>query len=159
MSSFAFLKMTFPIGYFYVVQRPNDEFASQFHRNLCIDGGYEICAEMYNKNILAPLSTFVPKVCLCDFTRAPKPHCPNDLSVYSYWAVQLTLGGFFFRLLDFIDFGAIYRLTQNGARECTEGGIRIRRKCHYHFVVSLVSRPSRVQPMRGLLLPPTPRVA
>jgi hypothetical protein len=95
VSSFAFLKMTFPIGYFYVVQRPNDEFASQFHRNLCIDGGYEICAEMYNKNILAPLSTFVPKVCLCDFTRAPKPHCPNDLSVYSYWAVQLTLGFFF----------------------------------------------------------------
>jgi len=31
-------------------------------RNLCIDGGYDICAEMYNKNILAPLKTFVPKV-------------------------------------------------------------------------------------------------
>ena len=31
-------------------------------RNLCIDGGYEICAEMYNKNILAPLKTFIPKV-------------------------------------------------------------------------------------------------
>lgn len=31
-------------------------------RNLCIDGGYEICAEMYNKNILTPLKTFVPKV-------------------------------------------------------------------------------------------------
>ena len=31
-------------------------------RNLCIDGGYEICAEMYNKNILVPLQTFVPKV-------------------------------------------------------------------------------------------------
>ena len=119
MSSFAFLKQkTFPIGYFYVVQqRPHDEFASQFYRNLCIDGGYEICAEMYNKNILAPLSTFVPKVCLCDFTRASKPHCPNDLylSVYSDWAVQLTLVGFFFHLLDFIDFGAIYRLPQNGA--------------------------------------------
>ncbi len=33
-----------------------------FGRNLCIDGGYEICAEMYNKNILVPLQTFVPKV-------------------------------------------------------------------------------------------------
>ena len=32
------------------------------YRNLCIDGGYEICAEMYNKNILAPLATFIPKV-------------------------------------------------------------------------------------------------
>ena len=32
-------------------------------RNLCIDGGYEICAEMYNKNVLVPLQTFVPKVC------------------------------------------------------------------------------------------------
>ncbi|KAI9508368.1 ARM repeat-containing protein [Russula earlei] len=31
-------------------------------RNLCIDGGYEICAEMYNKNILAPLATFIPKI-------------------------------------------------------------------------------------------------
>ena len=31
-------------------------------RNLCIDGGFDICAEMFNKNILAPLKTFVPKV-------------------------------------------------------------------------------------------------
>jgi hypothetical protein len=31
-------------------------------RNLCIDGGYDICAEMYNKNILVPLETFIPKV-------------------------------------------------------------------------------------------------
>ncbi|KAF8518620.1 armadillo-type protein [Gautieria morchelliformis] len=31
-------------------------------RNLCIDGGYDICAEMYNKNILAPLRTFPPKI-------------------------------------------------------------------------------------------------
>ncbi|KAK7018558.1 ARM repeat-containing protein [Favolaschia claudopus] len=31
-------------------------------RNLCIDGGYDICAEMYNKSILVPLKTFVPKV-------------------------------------------------------------------------------------------------
>jgi hypothetical protein len=32
------------------------------NRNLCIDGGYEIGAEMYNKNILAPLAMFIPKV-------------------------------------------------------------------------------------------------
>lgn len=31
-------------------------------RNLCIDGGYDICAEMYNKNILTPLKSFIPKV-------------------------------------------------------------------------------------------------
>ncbi|GJE89540.1 fungal symportin 1-like domain-containing protein [Phanerochaete sordida] len=31
-------------------------------RNLCIDGGYDICAEMYNKNILSPLKTFIPKI-------------------------------------------------------------------------------------------------
>ncbi|KXN88885.1 hypothetical protein AN958_06755 [Leucoagaricus sp. SymC.cos] len=36
--------------------------ASGALRNLCIDGGYEICAEMYNKNILTPLTTFVPKI-------------------------------------------------------------------------------------------------
>lgn len=31
-------------------------------RNLCIDGGFDICAEMFNKGITAPLKTFVPKV-------------------------------------------------------------------------------------------------
>ena len=30
--------------------------------NLCIDGGHDICAEMYNKNILIPLRALVPKV-------------------------------------------------------------------------------------------------
>jgi hypothetical protein len=40
-----------------------DDFFEQFLcSNLCIDGGYDICAEMYNKNILAPLKTFIPKV-------------------------------------------------------------------------------------------------
>ncbi|KII93991.1 hypothetical protein PLICRDRAFT_36208 [Plicaturopsis crispa FD-325 SS-3] len=43
-------------------------------RNLCIDGGYDICAEMYNKNILAPLKTFVPKISttLSQFLESPK---------------------------------------------------------------------------------------
>ncbi|KAF8921881.1 armadillo-type protein [Mucidula mucida] len=31
-------------------------------RNLCIDGGFDICAEMYNKSILTCLKTFVPKI-------------------------------------------------------------------------------------------------
>lgn len=38
--------------------------------NLCIDGGYDICGEMYNKNILAPLRTFIPKVSLLHSVRA-----------------------------------------------------------------------------------------
>ncbi|CCL98163.1 uncharacterized protein FIBRA_00157 [Fibroporia radiculosa] len=43
-------------------------------RNLCIDGGFDICAEMYNKNILAPLKTFVPKISttLSKFLSTPK---------------------------------------------------------------------------------------
>ncbi|KAI0936900.1 hypothetical protein AcV5_004925 [Taiwanofungus camphoratus] len=43
-------------------------------RNLCIDGGFDICAEMYNKNILAPLKTFVPKISttLSQFLSSPK---------------------------------------------------------------------------------------
>ncbi|KAH0591152.1 hypothetical protein J132_04862 [Termitomyces sp. J132] len=31
-------------------------------RNLCIDGGYDICAEMYNKNVLVPWKSFIPKI-------------------------------------------------------------------------------------------------
>ena len=38
-------------------------------RNLCIDGGHDICAEMYNKNILAPLRLFPDKVGLS----SPRP--------------------------------------------------------------------------------------
>ncbi|KAF8971665.1 armadillo-type protein [Flammula alnicola] len=43
-------------------------------RNLCIDGGYDICAEMYNKNILTPLKTFIPKISttLAQFLEQPK---------------------------------------------------------------------------------------
>ncbi|KAI0714810.1 ARM repeat-containing protein [Earliella scabrosa] len=43
-------------------------------RNLCIDGGFDICAEMYNKNILTPLKTFVPKIStsLSQFLASPK---------------------------------------------------------------------------------------
>lgn len=43
-------------------------------RNLGIDGGYDICAEMYNKNILAPLKAFVPKIssALSHFINSPK---------------------------------------------------------------------------------------
>ncbi|KAG9099865.1 hypothetical protein FRC06_004750 [Ceratobasidium sp. 370] len=31
-------------------------------RNLCIDGGFDICAEMFNKNIMTPLKDFIPKI-------------------------------------------------------------------------------------------------
>ncbi|CAE6387250.1 unnamed protein product [Rhizoctonia solani] len=31
-------------------------------RNLCIDGGFDICAEMFNKGIMGPLTEFVPKL-------------------------------------------------------------------------------------------------
>jgi hypothetical protein len=34
------------------------------NRNLCVDGGYDICAEMYNKNIITPLKSFIPKACI-----------------------------------------------------------------------------------------------
>ncbi|KAI0778843.1 ARM repeat-containing protein [Trametes elegans] len=48
-------------------------------RNLCIDGGFDICAEMYNKNILAPLKTFVPKISttLSQFLASPKDSPEN----------------------------------------------------------------------------------
>ncbi|OAX40891.1 ARM repeat-containing protein [Rhizopogon vinicolor AM-OR11-026] len=52
-------------------------------RNLCIDGGYDICAEMYNKNILAPLKTFVPKIstALSQFLESPKTAPENAQQV------------------------------------------------------------------------------
>lgn len=52
-------------------------------RNLCIDGGYDICAEMYNKNILAPLKTFVPKIssALSQFLESPKTAPENARKV------------------------------------------------------------------------------
>ncbi|THG94495.1 hypothetical protein EW026_g6991 [Hermanssonia centrifuga] len=48
-------------------------------RNLCIDGGYDICAEMYNKNILTPLKTFIPKISttLSQFLENPKTSPEN----------------------------------------------------------------------------------
>lgn len=46
----------------------NHEFSTEADsRNLCIDGGYDICAQMYNKNMLAPLKAFIPKVCPIHF--------------------------------------------------------------------------------------------
>ncbi|KAF9469766.1 armadillo-type protein [Collybia nuda] len=43
-------------------------------QNLCIDGGYDICAEMYNKNILVPLKAFIPKISttLSQYLETPK---------------------------------------------------------------------------------------
>ncbi|KAI0094380.1 armadillo-type protein [Irpex rosettiformis] len=54
-------------------------------RNLCIDGGYDICAEMYNKNILTPLKTFIPKisVTLAQFLENPK-NAPENVHNIMY---------------------------------------------------------------------------
>jgi len=46
--------------YFYVTHDSLPIIVLDF-RNLAIDGGHELCGEMYNKNVLAPLKTFVPK--------------------------------------------------------------------------------------------------
>ncbi|KAH9950943.1 ARM repeat-containing protein [Amylocystis lapponica] len=52
-------------------------------RNLCIDGGFDICAEMYNKSILTPLKTFVPKISetLSQFLSDPKSSPENAQKV------------------------------------------------------------------------------
>ncbi|KAF4604783.1 hypothetical protein EYR40_003565 [Pleurotus pulmonarius] len=49
-------------------------------RNLCIDGGFDICAEMYNKNILTPLKSFIPKISstLSQFLAAPSTAPENS---------------------------------------------------------------------------------
>ncbi|THV01428.1 ARM repeat-containing protein [Dendrothele bispora CBS 962.96] len=54
-------------------------------RNLCIDGGYDICAEMYNKNILTPLKTFVPKISevLSQYLENPKT-APENAQKLTY---------------------------------------------------------------------------
>ncbi|KAA1467810.1 ARM repeat-containing protein [Dentipellis sp. KUC8613] len=52
-------------------------------RNLCVDGGYDICAEMYNKHIIAPLQTFIPKISttLSQFLESPKTAPENAQKV------------------------------------------------------------------------------
>ncbi|KAJ7471753.1 armadillo-type protein [Mycena latifolia] len=54
-------------------------------RNLCIDGGYDICAEMYNKSILVPLRTFVPKLSttLSQYLDGPK-NAPDNAQKLVY---------------------------------------------------------------------------
>ncbi|TFY61541.1 hypothetical protein EVG20_g7017 [Dentipellis fragilis] len=52
-------------------------------RNLCVDGGYDICAEMYNKHIIAPLQMFIPKISttLSQFLESPKTAPENAQKV------------------------------------------------------------------------------
>jgi hypothetical protein len=64
-----------------------------------------------------------------------RTHGPGSANNGSFSFVYLL----FFEFLDFVDFGAIYRVAEDGARERAEGGIRICRERHYHLVVSLVS--------------------
>lgn len=47
-------------------------------RNLCIDGGFDICAEMYNKNILTPLKSFIPKVSSDQVSMCALAHIHQD---------------------------------------------------------------------------------
>ena len=78
---------------------------------------------MYNKNILAPLSTFVPKVCLCA-SRAPRDRAARTIySSVIIGRVHLILVLFSAGPLDFVNSGAIYRLAKDGARERAEGGV------------------------------------
>jgi hypothetical protein len=126
-------------------QYPDAEFAPRlYHRNLCIDGGYEICAEMYNKNILASLATFLPKV-----RASIIPRCEHARLVPASVLSAYTL--------DLVDSSAIYRLAKDGARECAEGRLRICRKRHYHLVVSLVSFGAAAREVASLSLSPNPR--
>ncbi|KAF9531883.1 armadillo-type protein [Crepidotus variabilis] len=55
-------------------------------RNLCVDGGYDICAEMYNKNILAPLKSFIPKMSttLTQYLETPKVPDSVQRIVYDF---------------------------------------------------------------------------
>ncbi|KZT30974.1 ARM repeat-containing protein [Neolentinus lepideus HHB14362 ss-1] len=57
-------------------------------RNLCIDGGYDICGEMYNKNIIAPLRTFPAKISnvLSLYLSNPKAAPENARKVIYEWA-------------------------------------------------------------------------
>ncbi|KAJ3731951.1 armadillo-type protein [Lentinula guzmanii] len=70
-------------------------------RNLCIDGGYDICAEMYNKNILTPLKTFIPKISsvLSQYLEAPNTAPKNtqrlmydfaDNAITTLWCLSET---------------------------------------------------------------------
>ena len=62
-------------------------------RNLCIDGGYDICAEMFNKGILGPLAAFVPKIStvLTQIFTNPKSSIESTRFVYDFAENAITL--------------------------------------------------------------------
>lgn len=62
-------------------------------RNLCIDGGYDICAEMFNKGILGPLAAFVPKISavLTQIFTNPKGSIESTRLVYDFAENAITL--------------------------------------------------------------------
>lgn len=74
---------------------------SYLYRNLCVDGGYDLCAEMYNKNILAPLKTFIPKASF-------------GVSLKLRFASGLTS----LLLSDIYHFLAVYRVPKKCSGEC-----------------------------------------
>jgi hypothetical protein len=107
----------------------------------------EICVSMVDMKSAPRCTTKIysrhyQRLCLkyvCLFDTRPETVLP-ERSICQFSGGSSNLGIFFFLgPLDFVDSGAIYRLSKDGARERAEGRIRIRRKRHYHFVVSLVS--------------------
>lgn len=87
-------------------------------RNLCIDGGYDICAEMYNKNILTILKTFIPKV--------------NQLMSSIYFIIAHE------RSSDIKHTLTIPGGSQNRPRKCPTPSVRLRRQCNHDTLVFVV---------------------
>lgn len=50
-------------------------------RNLAVDGGYDMCAHIFNRNVLAPLKAFIPKITatLQEFLGTSPPKNPKGL--------------------------------------------------------------------------------
>jgi hypothetical protein len=57
-------------------------------RNLCIDGGYDLCAEMYNKGVLSPLTSLVGQV-----SELPMHPSSSSLIAHSLTSVSLQISG------------------------------------------------------------------
>ncbi|PVG00960.1 ARM repeat-containing protein [Serendipita vermifera] len=62
-------------------------------RNLCIDGGHEICAEMFNKGILEPLKSFIPRISniLGQYLTNPKSISEDTRFIYEFAENTITL--------------------------------------------------------------------
>ena len=95
-----------------------------YNRNLCIDGGFDICAEMYNKNVLVPLKSFVPKVLIS--TQILAATVPGSLIS---------------TMSDIFDALRIFVISKECTWKRQEIGIRICRQRDNDPLVSVVSAP------------------